>query len=119
MPKVMADRTQLTQLWQNLVGNAIKFCSTGAPRVRVEVRREGPMWRFAVIDNGIGIAPEYRERVFGIFQRLHGQRDFEGTGIGLAICKRIVQRHGGQIGVDAAPGGGSEFWFTLPAEGGG
>ena len=116
LPIVTADRVQLVQLFQNLIGNAIKFCTERAPRIRVEARREPNRWRFSVIDNGIGIAPEYRERIFGIFQRLHTRREFPGTGIGLAICKRIVERHGGEVGIESAPGGGSVFWFTLPEE---
>ena len=114
LPIVMADRTQLAQLFQNLIGNAIKFCRDHAPQVRVEAAREAGRWRFSVTDNGIGIAPEYRERLFVIFKRLHTQREFPGTGIGLAICKRIIERHGGEIGIGSAPGGGSVFWFTLP-----
>jgi PAS domain S-box-containing protein len=118
LPTVTADRTQLAQLFQNLIGNAIKFCPDRAPRVRVEARHEagehGPRWRFSVSDNGIGIDPAFRERIFVMFQRLHTRREFPGTGIGLAICKRIVERHGGEIGVEAAEGGGSRFWFTLP-----
>jgi len=116
LPVVKADRRQLVQLFQNLVGNAIKFCKEHPPRVRVEAQREARQWRFSVADNGIGIAPEYRERIFGVFKRLHTQREFPGTGIGLAICRRIIQRHGGEMGVESAPGGGSVFWFTLPEE---
>ncbi len=116
LPMVMADRTQLVQLFQNLIGNAIKFCKEPAPRVRVEARRQDHQWRFSVSDNGIGIAPEYRGQLFVIFKRLHTRREYPGTGIGLAICKRIIERHGGEIGVESAPGGGSVFWFTLPEE---
>ena len=116
LPVVKADRRQLVQLFQNLVGNAIKFCKEHPPRVRVEAQREARQWRFSVADNGIGVAPEYRERIFGVFKRLHTQREFPGTGIGLAICRRIIQRHGGEMGVESAPGGGSVFWFTLPEE---
>jgi len=116
LPIVTADRGQLVQLLQNLIGNAIKFCKKHAPRVQVAAHREAGRWRFSVSDNGIGIAPEYRERIFGIFQRLHTRREYPGTGIGLAICKRIVERQGGEIGVERAPGGGSVFWFTLPQE---
>lgn len=116
LPVVSADRTQMVQLFQNLIGNAIKFCKNGAPRIQVQAQRHGKQWRFTVTDNGIGIEPEYRERIFGIFQRLHTRHEYEGTGIGLAICKRIVQRYGGEIGVDAAPGAGSVFWFTLAGE---
>lgn len=116
LPTVSADRAQLVQLFQNLIGNAIKFCKEHPPRVRVEAHREAGRWHFSVTDNGIGIAPEYRERIFGVFKRLHTQREFPGTGIGLAICKRIIQRHGGEMGVESAPRGGSVFWFTLPEE---
>jgi signal transduction histidine kinase len=116
LPKVSADRTQLVQLFENLIGNAIKYCKEGVPKVLVEAHLDGAHWRFTITDNGIGIAAEFRERIFGIFQRLHTQDEYDGTGIGLAICKRIVERHGGEIGVDPAPGGGSVFWFTLPVE---
>ena len=116
LPIVTADRVQLVQLFQNLIGNAIKFCKDRAPRVRVEARLEDHRWRFSVSDNGIGIAPEYRGQLFVIFKRLHTRREFPGTGIGLAICKRIIERHGGDIGIESAPGGGSVFWFTLPEE---
>jgi len=117
LPKVVADPTQLTQLFQNLIGNAIKFSKKDLPMVKVGAARDGDGWRFTVTDNGIGVAPEYRERIFGIFQRLHTREEYDGTGIGLAICKRIVQRHGGEIGVDSAPNGGSTFWFTIPDKG--
>ena len=116
LPRVMADRAQLMQLFQNLIGNALKFCKDRAPRVRVEATRQGGWWRFTVADNGIGIAPEYRAQLFVVFKRLHTRREYPGTGIGLAICKRIVERHGGQIGIESAPGGGAVFWFTLPEE---
>jgi signal transduction histidine kinase len=116
LPLVMADRTQLVQLFQNLIGNAIKFCKERVPRVRVEARRQDHRWRFSVTDNGIGIAPEYRGQLFVIFKRLHTRREYPGTGIGLAICKRIIERHGGEIGIESAPAGGSVFWFTLPEE---
>ena len=116
LPRVTADRTQLVQLFQNLIGNAIKFCKDGTPRVQVRAERQAEGWRFSVTDNGIGIAAEYREQIFEIFKRLHSRREYPGTGIGLAICKRIVERHGGEIGIDPAPGGGSVFWFTLPEE---
>lgn len=116
LPVVHADRTQLVQLFQNLVGNALKYCKEPVPRVRIAAQRTRNLWRFSVSDNGIGIEPQYRERIFGIFQRLHTRREFPGTGIGLAIGKCIVERHGGEIGVEAAAGGGSVFWFTLPEE---
>lgn len=116
LPMVMADRSQLAQLFQNLISNAIKFCKGHAPRVRVEAAHEAGWWRFSVTDNGIGIAPEYRGQLFVIFKRLHTRREYPGTGIGLAICKRIIERHGGAIGIESAPDGGSVFWFTLPEE---
>jgi PAS domain S-box-containing protein len=116
LPRVMADRTQLVQLFQNLIGNALKFCKDHAPRVRVEATHAAGWWRFSVTDNGIGIAPEYRAQLFVVFKRLHTRREYPGTGIGLAICKRIVERHGGEIGIESAPGGGTVFWFTLPEE---
>jgi light-regulated signal transduction histidine kinase (bacteriophytochrome) len=116
LPVVMADHLQLVQVFQNLIANAIKFCKGRAPNVRVEAVREAKRWRFSVTDNGIGIAPEYRGQLFVIFKRLHTRREYPGTGIGLAICKRIVERHGGEIGIDSAPEGGAVFWFTLPEE---
>ena len=115
LPAVLGDETQLTQLFQNLVGNALKFHGASAPRVLVEAERQGPVWRFTVEDNGMGIEPQYHERIFIIFQRLHAKEEYPGTGIGLAICKKIVERHGGRIGLDSQPGQGTTFWFTLPA----
>ncbi|QDE86929.1 histidine kinase [Myxococcus xanthus] len=115
LPAVLADETQLTQLFQNLVGNALKFHGAAPPRVRVRAEPRGEEVRFTVRDWGIGISPEYFERIFVIFQRLHGKEEYPGTGIGLAICKKIVERHGGHIGVESQPGEGTAFWFTLPA----
>jgi len=114
LPKVLADESQLVQLFQNLVGNAIKFRGKEPPRVHVSAVPQGKEWLFAVRDNGIGIAQEYHERIFSIFQRLHSREDYPGTGIGLALCKRIVERHGGTIRVESEPGSGSTFFFTLP-----
>ncbi|EPX60230.1 Phytochrome, two-component sensor histidine kinase [Cystobacter fuscus DSM 2262] len=114
LPRVMADESQLTQLFQNLVGNALKFRGPKPTRIRVDAERQGDSWRFTVSDNGIGIEPQYFERIFIIFQRLHNKEDYPGTGIGLAICKKIVERHGGRIGLESYPGQGSVFWFTLP-----
>jgi PAS domain S-box-containing protein len=114
LPAVMADEMQLTQLFQNLVGNAIKYQKSGAPRVHVSAAMNGDeKWTFAVKDNGLGIDPQYFERIFGMFQRLHKREEFAGTGIGLAICKKIVERHGGSISVESNPGHGSTFRFAL------
>ncbi len=117
MPVVLADRANLCRVFQNLIGNAIKFTRDRIPEVDVVASREGPLqlWRFSVSDNGIGLATQHRERVFEPFQRLHGEEDYPGTGIGLAICERIVSQHGGRIWVDSRPGQGSIFSFTLPA----
>jgi len=115
LPVVLADETQLTQLFQNLIGNALKFHGDAPPRVEVAARTEDAEVRFTVRDHGLGIDARDFERVFVLFQRLHGDGGFSGTGIGLAICKKIVERLGGRIGVESRPGEGSTFWFTLPA----
>jgi PAS domain S-box-containing protein len=117
LPTVMADATQLVQLFQNLVGNAIKFRSTDTPRVRIAAVQEADEYVFSVQDNGIGIDREYADRIFVIFQRLHDKDQYPGTGIGLAICKKIVERHGGRIWVESALGEGAKFSFTVPAPG--
>ncbi|HKY47835.1 MAG TPA: ATP-binding protein, partial [Acidimicrobiia bacterium] len=114
LPVVMADEFQLVQLFQNLVGNAVKYHTNGAPRVHVSAIRTAPgVWSFAVEDDGLGIDPKYFEKIFGMFQRLDGRDVFAGTGIGLAICKKIVERHGGTISVESQVGAGSTFRFTL------
>jgi signal transduction histidine kinase len=115
LPQVWVENRSLVTLLQNLIGNAIKYRGENRPRIHISVEPSDANWRFSVRDNGIGIPPEYRERVFGIFKRLHG-KEIPGTGIGLAICQRIVQWHGGDIWVESAPGSGSVFVFTLPKE---
>jgi PAS domain S-box-containing protein len=114
LPTVLADEMQLIQLFQNLVGNAIKYQGPGIPRIHISAARtDGQKWRFSVQDNGLGIDPQHFERIFGMFQRLHKREEFAGTGIGLAICKKIVERHGGSISVESQPGQGSTFRFVL------
>ncbi|MFH1560135.1 MAG: CHASE4 domain-containing protein [Chloroflexota bacterium] len=117
LPTVLGDSMQLTQLFQNLVGNAIKFHGENPPRVHLSAERKGKEWLFSIRDNGIGIDPQYAERIFLLFQRLHSRNEYPGTGIGLTVCKRIVERHGGSIWVDSEPGKGSTFCFTIPTEG--
>jgi len=114
LPTVQYDPTQLVQLLQNLVANAVKFHGPANPRVLVSARRQEQAWLFGVADNGIGIDSQYFERIFMIFQRLHARDEYPGTGIGLAVCKKIVERHGGRIWVESTPGQGSTFYFTIP-----
>ena len=116
LPPVMADERQLIQLFQNLVGNAIKYQNPGVPKVHISAAKNGgKQWIFSVQDNGLGIDSQYFDRIFGMFQRLHKREEFAGTGIGLAICKKIVERHGGNISVESQPGEGSTFRFDLTA----
>jgi signal transduction histidine kinase len=115
LPMVMSDGSQLARVFQNLIGNALKFSKSETPSVRIAATQEGGQWKFSVADNGIGIEPQYMDRIFLIFQRLHKQGEYPGTGIGLAVCKRIVEKNGGRIWVESAPGKGSTFFFTLPA----
>ena len=117
LPNVMADNIQLGQLLQNLIGNAIKFRNEKPPRIHVSAKQKEGEWTFSVQDNGIGIDPDYKDRIFVIFQRLHGVGDYPGTGIGLAICKRIVEHHGGRIWLESQPGEGCTFYFTIPVTG--
>lgn len=115
LPPVLGDRMQLTQLFQNLMSNAIKFNTSGTPRVAVTANRSGAMWEFAVADNGIGIDPAHFDRIFQVFQRLHTRDVYAGTGIGLSVCRKIAERHGGTIWPESAKGEGTTFRFTLKA----
>jgi PAS domain S-box-containing protein len=115
LPTVMADKLQMVQLFQNLIDNAIKFHGAEKPRIHISGTRSGENWLFTVRDNGIGIAPQHHERIFFVFQRLHARSEYPGTGIGLALCKKIVERHRGRIWVESWAGKGATFYFTLPA----
>src|SRR6266481_6119790 len=117
LPEVWANRTQMEKGFQNLVGNAIKFRGKEPPAISVQAQKAGQQWLFSVSDNGIGIAPEYAENIFVVFQRLHARTEYPGNGIGLAICKKIVERNGGRIWVESQPGSGCRFKFTLPCHG--
>lgn len=119
LPVVMGDTTQLLQVFQNLMSNALKFSGgKEAPKIRLRAERGGEgEWVISVSDDGIGIEPQYLERIFVIFQRLHTREEHAGTGIGLAVCKKIVERHGGRIWVESEPGTGSTFYFTLRGSG--
>jgi PAS domain S-box-containing protein len=114
LPTVTVDGTQIMQVFQNLIGNALKFRGEAPPRIHVGAQRQEGRWVFSVRDNGIGIEPQYFEKIFQLFQRLHTRKQYAGTGIGLAICKRIIERHGGTIWVESQPGQGTTFSFTIP-----
>ena len=117
LPTIAADPTQLIQLFQNLIGNAIKFRGKEKPAINISVEKQGEAWTFSVADNGIGIAPEHRDVIFVIFQRLNSREEYAGNGLGLAICQKIVEQNGGKLWVESEPGLGSTFRFTLPATG--
>jgi len=118
LPAVRMHGAQLQQLFLNLIGNAIKYRSPErTPEIHIAAERQGRGWTFTVADNGIGIPPEYKEQVFGLFKRLHTSEEYSGTGLGLAICQRIVDQHNGRIWVDSEPGRGSAFHFTIPQRG--
>jgi len=117
LPTIMVDDIQLLQLFQNLITNAIRYRGAESPRIHIGVKFQDDGWLFSVKDNGIGIDPKYSERIFGIFQRLHTKEEYAGTGIGLAVCQRIVRRHGGRIWVESKLGEGSTFHFTIPTGG--
>jgi PAS domain S-box-containing protein len=114
LPTLLVDAPQIVQLFQNMIGNAIKFHSDRTPEIHISARKEKEQWLFGVRDNGIGIEPQYFQRIFQVFQRLHTRKAFPGTGIGLAICKKIAERHGGTIWVESQPGQGSTFYFSIP-----
>jgi light-regulated signal transduction histidine kinase (bacteriophytochrome) len=113
LPTLPADKTQLIQLFQNLIGNAIKYRGASDPKVHISARETRGRWQFSIRDNGLGIESQYHDRIFGMFQRLHNRNEFSGTGIGLAICRKIVERNGGEISVSSEPGRGSTFHFSL------
>jgi PAS domain S-box-containing protein len=115
LPEIGMSQTHLQQVLQNLITNALKYRKDEPPEIHVSAARQGTAWRFAVRDNGIGIEPEYKEKIFGVFKRLH--RNYSGTGIGLAICQRVVERYGGRIWVESSPGRGATFFFTVPEAG--
>ncbi len=116
LPTVTGDESQLRQLFQNLIGNGIKFQKENIPEIHISVEKKERDWLFCVHDNGIGIASKHHQRIFAIFQRLHIRSEYEGTGIGLALCQKIVERHGGQIWVESEEAKGSSFYFTIPLE---
>src|SRR6202171_3991140 len=116
LPRLLVEPTQMLRLFQNLISNSLKFSGGKPPRVQVSCQRQRGAWRFSVEDNGIGIEPRHRERIFQLFERLHSREQYEGTGLGLAICRKIVERHGARIWVEESPLGGAAFCFTLAAD---
>ncbi len=114
LPEVYMGEAHLQQVLQNLIGNALKYRNENPPLIHVSAVSQGAVWRFSVADNGIGIDPQYKEKIFGVFKRLHHDRTYSGTGIGLAICQRVVERYGGRIWVESEPGKGATFFFTVP-----
>ena len=117
LPVLHMPEVHLLQLFQNLIGNAIKYKSSEPPVIEISARPDGGVWLFSVQDNGIGIDPQYKEQIFGLFKRLHSREEYAGTGVGLAICQKIVERYHGRIWVQSELGRGSTFFFTLPAAG--
>jgi light-regulated signal transduction histidine kinase (bacteriophytochrome) len=115
LPTIAGDRSQMIQLLQNLIGNGIKYHGDHTPRVHVSAESTSDVWTIAVRDNGVGIDARYHEQIFEIFRRLYTEQEYPGTGIGLAVCRRIVHRHGGQIWLESEPGKGSTFYFSIPA----
>jgi len=113
LPTVIGDKTQLIQLFQNLLANALKYGNSTKPFIEIKGKDETDEWLFSIEDNGIGIDAKFFDKIFIIFQRLHNKDEYSGTGIGLAICKKIVEKHGGKIWVESQPGQGSTFYFTL------
>jgi light-regulated signal transduction histidine kinase (bacteriophytochrome) len=114
LPTIRVDKTQMIQVFQNIIGNAIKYRSREDPRIHISVQERGTMWVFAVQDNGIGLNMAYADRIMTMFQRLHTREEYPGTGVGLAICKRIIERHGGHIWVESEEGKGATFFFSIP-----
>jgi light-regulated signal transduction histidine kinase (bacteriophytochrome) len=117
LPMLRVDGVHLQQLFQNLIGNGLKYSSEAPPRIHVSARQEKDMWRLGVADNGIGIDAQYHKQIFGLFKRLHGGSKYAGSGMGLAICHKIVERYGGRMWVESQEGKGSTFFFTLPGAG--